>query len=243
MLLRLLDAFSDKIEIQKEQLNTVITMRFKDKIVTGSIEEQMKNLFLTTNKYYEIEFEKLKNAFSNLRGKDLELIKFNNELLKFSHTILPDYTNAANSFKLNSQKNLKEQYESNKAIRSYTMIILLVLMFIVSIILFGFTRLAFEYEKRLTIAQNKIRESLNFKNRIIGMISHEIRSPLNIISIYSKRISASIKDIEVKETFKSIEFTTGSLLLLSNQILEYSKDENHKLKLKNHCCPIKKKPN
>jgi signal transduction histidine kinase len=67
----------------------------------------------------------------------------------------------------------------------------------------------------------------------MGMISHEIRSPLSIIAIYSQKISATVKDHDVKETFKSVQFTTNSLLLLSNQILEYSKDENHRLTLKN----------
>ena len=106
-------------------------------------------------------------------------------------------------------------------------------MFIISIILLNFTRIAFEYEKRLTNAQIQIRKSLAFKNRIIGMISHEIRSPLNIISIYSKRIISTVKDVEIKETFKAIQFTTDSLVLLANQILVYSKDANYQPKLKN----------
>ena len=93
--------------------------------------------------------------------------------------------------------------------------------------------MAFKYEKILTTAQTQIRQSLNFKNRIMGMISHEIRSPLSIISIYSKMIGSSVKDPEIKETFESIQFTTNSLLLLANQILEYSKDENQSPKLKN----------
>lgn len=225
---RLLAAFSGKIEIQKEQLNTVVTMKYKDKIITGTLEEQMKYLFMANNKYYAIEFNKLKAAFQNLRKKDIELVKFNSELLLLSQSTLPDFTTAANDLKFNNQQNLKNQFETNKAIRSYSIVAVIFLMFVISLILFGFTRLAFEYEKRLTVAQEKIRQSLNFKNRIMGMISHEIRSPLSLISIYSKMISASVKDKEVKETFKSVEFTTNSLLLLSNQILEYSKDENRK---------------
>jgi signal transduction histidine kinase len=67
----------------------------------------------------------------------------------------------------------------------------------------------------------------------MGMISHEIRSPLNIISLFSKKIGQSIKDDNLKDNFKSIEFTTNSLLLLSNQILEYSKNEGQKLTLQN----------
>lgn len=225
---RLLAAFSGKIEIQKEQLNTVVTMKYKDKVITGTLEEQIKYLILASNKYYAAEFNKLKTAFLNLRKKDIELIKFNSELLLLSQSTLPDFTNAANDLKFDSQQNLKDQFETNKAIRNYSIVAVIFLMFVVSLILFGFTRLAFEYEKRLTTAQEKIRQSLNFKNRIMGMISHEIRSPLSLISIYSKMIRNSVKDEEVKETFKSVEFTTNSLLLMSNQILEYSKDENHK---------------
>jgi signal transduction histidine kinase len=104
-------------------------------------------------------------------------------------------------------------------------------MFVISWVLILLTRLAFDYEKRLLFAQDKIQQNLNFKNRIVGMISHEIRSPLNIISIYSRIISKQIQDESLKESFKNIDFTTNSLLLLTNQILEYSKNENVKLKL------------
>src|SRR5690606_23704954 len=100
-------------------------------------------------------------------------------------------------------------------------------------VLLSFTHVAFEYEKRLIAAQNQIRQNLVFKNRIMGMISHEIRSPLNIISMYSRKVRSLIQEKELNATFKSIEFTTNSLILLSNQILEYSKDENRELNLKN----------
>ena len=63
------------------------------------------------------------------------------------------------------------------------------------------------------------------------MISHEIRSPLSIISIYSKYLSAKIQDEEIKNVFDSVQFTTNSLTMLSNQILEYSKNENKQLSL------------
>jgi signal transduction histidine kinase len=99
------------------------------------------------------------------------------------------------------------------------------------VILTYLTRLAFDYENRLVIAQVKIQQNLSFKNRIIGMISHEIRSPLSIISIYSKYLSAKIQDEEIKNVFDSVQFTTNSLTMLSNQILEYSKNENKELSL------------
>lgn len=230
---RLISAFSGKVQIQKEQLNTVVTMQYKDKVITGTIEELLKNVILNTNKHYALEVKKLKYSFLNLRHKDIALIKFNNELLLLCNDILPDYAAAADAFEAESQQQAKDQYQTNKAIRSYAIVLLILLMIVISLILFSFTRLAFEYEQKLTAAQEKIRRSLDFKNRIVGMISHEIRSPLSILSIYSQKIGATVEDKNVKETFKSIQFTTDSLLLLSNQILEYSKDEQQPMPLKN----------
>lgn len=230
---RLGDALSGKMNVQKEQLKITVTMKYNDKVVSGSIEDQFANLFNTTNKYYENQFIKLKKSFASLKDQDSKLMELNSKLLNLEAEIMPQYNKSLSALQDNTQKQLLNQYNSNKVVRSYTIAILIILMFIISIALFGFTRMAFQYEKRLTLAQIKIRESLNFKNRIMGMVSHEIRSPLSIISIYSKMISSSIKDPEIKDTFKSIQFTTNSLLLLSNQILEYSKEENYLPKLNN----------
>ena len=229
---RIVAAFSGKVEVQKEHSNTVITMKFLDKVQTGTVEEQMKRLFQITNYYYKKEFEKLNASFLGLKAKDMQLMDYNNQLLLLAQTTLPDFITAADKFKFDNQEKLKQQLKTNKAIRSYAVIALILLMFIISILLFGLTRLSFEYEKRLNEAKEKISRNLSFKNRIMGMISHEIRSPLRIISLYSNKISQSIKDEDIKESFKSVQFTTNSLLLLSNQILEYSKDEEKKLTVK-----------
>ncbi|MDR7211017.1 HAMP domain-containing sensor histidine kinase [Flavobacterium piscis] len=230
---RIGDALAGTINVQKEQLNITVTMKYMNKIVSGSIEDQIVNLFTVTNKYYENQFINLKNSFASLDEQNSKLIELNNKLQTLLPEIILNYNKSLNILQKDTQKQLQSQYETNKKVKNYTIVMLIVLMFIISIILLSFTRMAFEYEKRLTTAQTQIRQSLNFKNRIMGMISHEIRSPLSIISIYSKMIGSSVKDTEIKETFESIQFTTNSLLLLANQILEYSKDENQSPKLKN----------
>ncbi|MEG0851399.1 MAG: HAMP domain-containing sensor histidine kinase [Flavobacterium sp.] len=240
---RLGAALAGKTDVQKEQLNVTVTMKYKDKVVTGSIEDQIANLFTTTNNYYEGQFKNLKKHFENLKNQDSKLTELNNKLLALESEIMPVYNKSLNALQESTQKQLQNQYDSNKITRSYTLAVLIVLMLIISITIFYFTRMAFQYEKRLIVAQNQIKESLNFKNRIMGMISHEIRSPLSLISIYSKMISSSIKDAEIKETFQSIQFTTNSLLLLANQILEYSKDENRLLKLNNKNFQLKSEIN
>lgn len=167
-----------------------------------------------------------------LRSKDQEIVKLNNKLLKSATKTLIPYNVTLNNLQLDTKNKTRDGYKSSIKIRNYTVVMMILLIFIITMVISNFTQMAFDYEKKIAKAKERIRQSLNFKNKIMGMISHEIRSPLNIISIYSKKISYSMKDPELKETFKSIYFTTNSLVLLANQILEYSKGESYQPTLK-----------
>jgi len=228
---RLGNAISGKVDVQKEKLNVLVSMKYGKKVTTGNIEEQLANAFKNTNNYYQNEFLNYKNKLTTLKGKDSNFLNRNNQLLNYSDLLLKKYDTALVSFTNDSKLKFQDQYKTNKLIRNYAVIGLVLFMVIISGILILLTRLAFDYEKRLLLAQEKIQQNLSFKNRIVGMISHEIRSPLNILSIYSKNISKQIKDESLQESLKSIQFTTNSLSLLANQVLDYSKNENKKLEL------------
>ena len=228
---RLGNAISGKVDVQKEKVNVVVTMKYGKKATTGNIEEQLANAFKNTNNYYQNEFLNYKNNLSALKGKDSDFLNRNNQLLDYSGLLLEKYNKALASFSNDTKHKFQDQYKTNKLIRNYAVIGLVLFMVIISGILILLTRLAFDYEKRLLLAQEKIQQNLSFKNRIVGMISHEIRSPLNILSIYSRNISKQIKDESLQESLKSIQFTTNSLSLLANQVLDYSKNENKKLEL------------
>src|SRR5690606_32853764 len=133
----------------------------------------------------------------------------------------------------------EDQYRTNKLIRYYTVIGLIILLVVISAILTLLTRLTFSYEKRLLTAKAKIQENLSFKNRIVGMISHEIRAPLNMIAIHARNIVRQVEDRDIKDSLKSIQFVTTSLSLLANQILDFSKNENRKMKLNKNTFDLK----
>ena len=227
---RLGNAFSGKVDVQKEKLNTTLTLKHGKKSVSGNIEEQFAYVLKRTNDYYQKEFLNYKARLSKLKNNESDFFDKNNELLNYSSILLKKYNDALVSFTNDARNKFQEQYKTNKLIRNYTIIGLVGIMIIISVVLVLLTRMAFEYEKRLLKAQGKIKENLTFKNRIVSMISHEIRSPLNIISIYSKGIRKQVNDVEVQESLKSIEFTTNSLTLLANQILDFSKSEHQKFK-------------
>jgi len=224
-------AIAGKVDVQKEKSNVVLTIKKGKNVISGNPEEQLSYILKKTDEYYQKAFSDYKNRLAAIKSKDADFISTNNELLNYSNLLLKKYNEALVSFTNDARHKFQEQYKTNKMIRIYTVIGLIVFMIVISVILILLTRLAFIYEKRLLHAKEKIQQNLSFKNKIVGMISHEIRSPLNIISIYSRTLSKQVQDKEVQDSLKSIEFTSNSLALLASQILDFSKNEHKKAEL------------
>lgn len=240
---RLGTAISGKTDIQKEKSDVLITMRYGKNVSTGNIEEQIEKLFINTNQYYQKEFLKLKLNFNELKNKDLKLNQTNERIVKLSNELLKKIEVSTKKYNLLYKEKFNNQSSFNKKVKTFSFILLLVIMIILTFILVFFTKLAFDYEKKIIQAKSKLDQNLTFKNRIIGMISHEIRSPLSIISMLSRRVASRVEDKEIQDQFKSIDFTTNSLLQLSNQVLEYSKNEKVKPKLNNKSFELKNELN
>lgn len=229
---RFIDAVSGKTNIQKEELKIIISYKYKNKIQTGDVKSEIERLLNESDKFYSNEAKKLEDANYISDKSNLKLYKLNAQLFESSTQLIESYNMSINSLKNKNKDNFNVITKNHVKKRNYIILILTVLMLLFSLILYRFTQFAFKLEKKLIASQEQILKSLNYKNKIIGMISHEIRSPLSIISIYSKMVSSKVNDTEVKEVFKSIEYTTSTLLLLSGQMLEYSKNENKKIELK-----------
>lgn len=222
---RIGDAFSGKVNVQKEKLNVTITMKYGKNITTGNIEEQLANAFKRTNSFYYNEFGQLRKKLNTTEN----FAENNYTILMHSEFIINSINKALTVFDKTNKQNFDNQFRTNNSIRRYTIFGLLFVLFIISGILIILTYLAFNYENRLIESKEKLRQSLNFKNRIVGMISHEIRSPLNILSMYLKSIFNNTNNPSLKESVQSIQYTTNSMSLMVNQILEFSKNENKKL--------------
>ncbi|PZQ79518.1 MAG: hypothetical protein DI548_14810, partial [Flavobacterium johnsoniae] len=92
---------------------------------------------------------------------------------------------------------------------------------------------AYHFEKKLAAAKIEAEKNLEFKNRIIGMLSHEMRSPLSIISNLTNKLISTKMDGAQNDMAKSLNFTSNSLHITVNQILDFFKNENGKLQLYN----------
>ncbi|CAM3621908.1 HAMP domain-containing sensor histidine kinase [Elizabethkingia occulta] len=239
---RLKDAITGKVDVQKEKEkeSTIVTVtnNSKDKskhktIDISDVKTEMNNAIKSINKHYSDQIKKVQLSAAKSQRDNLRFYSNFNKLLVYSNGLIDVYENAIKGFKSELEKEYNEQNSRNSKTRTYLVLGLMVLMFIVSILIMYFTRIAFIYEMKLNEANELNKKNLGFKNRILGMLSHELRSPLKIINIFIDKITRTTKDEAIKGYLNSIKFTNSSLLIQSNQILEYTKNQDAGQKLVN----------
>ncbi|WP_343643001.1 HAMP domain-containing sensor histidine kinase [Chryseobacterium sp.] len=221
---RLKDAVTGKVDVQKE--STVITMTNNKTLDISQVKSKMDNTLKSMDKHYAAEVKKVQLLAAISQKNNLQFYSNFSKLLVYSNNLIEVYENAIKDFQSELEKEYNDQSSNNNKIRTYLVLGLMILMFIVSILIMYFTRMAFIYEQKLDAANKEIKKNLNFKNRILGMLSHDLRSPLKIINIFIDKIHRTTEDETIKDYLKSIKFTNSTLLLQSNQILEYTKNEN-----------------
>lgn len=226
---RLGSAISGNVDVQKEKVNIVVSMKFGKNVSTGNVQDQLGNAFKKTNDYYQDQLKKLRLKVGKNKNSENELLLKSFEFLDNTNAALQAINSSFNQYKNNVETQYKNKQAETNSIRKISVFGAIVLVLFVSFILMVLTRLAFGYERRLIEANIKIQENLIFKDKIVSMISHEIRTPLSILSLYSGQLKNQTADPMMKQLFESILFTTKSANLLANQILEFSKNEQKKL--------------
>lgn len=230
---RLGDAIAGKENVRKDSV--VVTVKGGKILDVPTVKNEFDSIVNSINNHYTKEVQMIRVKMG--KNKDKSKIESNkffstfNSLLVYSNELMNIYEFAVKDSKADLEKEYAHQNSESNKIRKYLVLGLMILMFIVSILIMYFTRIAFIYERKLNAANKQISENLNFKNRILGMLSHELRSPLKIIGIFINRINKKTTDESIKEYLKSISFTNNTLLMQANQILEYTKNQHVENKL------------
>lgn len=230
---RIGNALSGKSEVEKQEVQSTIKMVFNNQVKSGTFEEQLRNTFKLTEDYYNNNFKKLRNTYTNLKKSDNNLLKINKLVFKKSQEILLFYSKSAQEATVLNYINSTKKYNSDSKDQEETILKLLVLMGIGTILLLLYTVYAYIREIEIAKAKAIVDKNLDKKNQLIGMLSHEMRAPLNIISNYSNKLKKRNQNLELEPTIKSIEFASNSLQITVSQILDFIKNENNKLKLYN----------
>ena len=227
---RLKSAVKNDVDVQREL--TVISTKYVDSVNTEQIKTDIDSIVNAVNNHYGKELKKYESGITASQTKNNNLYQIYDQLIVYSNNWMGIYDIAVSDFSKNLEKELYEQNSTNNKIRRYSVIGLMILMFFVLIVIVYYNRQSYLYEKKLKLAYEEINKNLNFKNKILGMLSHEIRSPLKIINIFIDRISRKTKDETIADYLKTIKFTNNSLLIQANQILEYTKNQEKQIELR-----------
>lgn len=226
---RIGDAIKGKEAVRKD--STVVTVKHGKTITPDLMRREIDSVVNTVNNHYSREIRKIHTTVTRNDNQSNRFYQVFNSLLVNSIDLIGVYDFSIRDAKTELEKELAKINSSRSKTRENLMIGLGILLFLSTLLLMFLTKIAFVYEKKLKNANRQINENLKFKNRILGMLSHELRSPLKIIGIFINRIKKKTEDEQIKEYLKSISFTNNTLLMQANQILEYTKNQQVENKL------------
>ena len=227
---RLKDALKGNVEVKTDTI--FVTTRYGNSVDTNKIRENFDSAMNAINDHYLNEIKRYQSHISITNSKSNNLYHIYDNLIVSGNDLINIYDGTINGYSTELEKQYNEQISINDKIRRYAALGLMILMFFVLIVMMYYTKQSFLYEKELKEANEKINQNLNFKNRILGMLSHEVRSPLKMINIFIHKIEKKTDDAKVKDYLKSIHFTNNSLLIQANQIMEYAKNQEKQIELK-----------
>lgn len=220
---RLKDAINNESEVQREVV--LVTTRQSDTINTNKIKNEVDSVLRNVQEHYRSEIKTYEAGLQSTMKQNDNLYRTYDQLMWISNNWMEVYTFAVGDLSRALQDQFDEQRSENREIRKYLLTGLMILMFLVLMLIIYFTRQSYLYQRELKLANEEINSNLKFKNRILGMLSHEVRAPLKIINLFIDRISKKNSDERIEDYLQSMKYTNSSLLLQATQILEYAKNQ------------------
>jgi signal transduction histidine kinase/CheY-like chemotaxis protein len=237
---RIGNALKGKSDVDKQEVQSIVKMVFNNQEKSGTFEDQLRNTFVLSEKYYLNNFNKIKATYNSLKNKDQELLLINKNIQNRSQKLILAYSKSAQEANRNKYSQAIQDYSNENARHKKSIFYLLILMSGATVLLILYTIYTYINESKLEKAKATAEKNLDLKNQLIGTLSHEMRAPLNIISKYSEKIKNQNSNVELTKGINSLYFTSNSLLNTVNQILDFLKNENSELKLYNTNVNLKK---
>lgn len=236
---RLFNAIGNKPQTQKEV--TTITTIYTDSVDWQAVQENFNQIINEIQTHYEGEIKKYKQHVEVTSKRKDDLGSIYGTLFELANDWMEIFDFAIMDLSLDLERAYLEQNSANRRMRNLTLMGMMLLLFILLILIMRYTRLAFKSEKQLAAANIEIANNLKFKDRILGMLTHEIRSPLKIMNLFLNRIRKKSDDPQVAEYLDNIQFTNESLLIQANQILDYARNQEKPPELKSVRFDLKEK--
>jgi len=217
-------------EILKNELliNKRIALKTKTDSLLLSFDENSRKLQQSLKiQSYNTQFSKMKGSLEDINITEGKLIAKNQKIATLLTDLLNQFESVVNKFTIRTNQKLLDQQIKDAKTRNIFICFVAFLMLLLLLLLFRYIYEIFRLEKKLKEANDQIQEDLMLKNKIISLLTHEIKTPVNVIRMSSCLVSQKIQDPEIKEIFNSIKYTSNALTLIANQALEMVKLGNY----------------
>ncbi|SEA18678.1 Signal transduction histidine kinase [Arachidicoccus rhizosphaerae] len=190
---------------------------------------------------YQVKKQDLKdqtNALQEQAALFMALKSKERALLSANHNLLQSLQNILSSLKstIVDQQEKKKMLLSKNAFSIASDIrfgntLLIIFGLLLTLIIIWILQRLFKNSNQLKRAKEKAEEYAHLKSEFAETMSHEIRTPLHSITRFANELSADHKSAEQSEVIDAIKLSSGMLLSVVNNILDYTKMEKGKFKL------------
>lgn len=230
---RLLGRLADAIK-NKKGGDTIVEQN--EQIVKTSInsDHSFKNAEQELSRiqaYYDKAFRQISQGHANLNEKELEMMLSNDRLLKTMLTGLSTLKDEENEAARLKQLAMKDDISILlNDLDTDTFSVLLLILALTVFILYMLWR-SYRSGVRLNKARNHAVQFSKLKSDFVASMSHEIRTPLSSVIGFSEQLGKTRLDLDQEEMVDAINLSANMLLSVVNNVLDFSKLEEDKLKL------------
>jgi signal transduction histidine kinase/CheY-like chemotaxis protein len=214
----------DSSEIKIAALKTTTT--FKDSL--SGVQKDPDVIQLAVN------YDTLSQARHELNKAELELLVINNRIFSNIQSALK----ALRAEEIKHVEALRNSLLTQTAdklteigrLRWWNIAVVLVLI----LMIIGSVLRLYKSEKKILQYSTLVVESAQRKGEFLSHVSHEIRTPLNAVIGFSRQLDVNKSKEDLQTKINAIKNASDVLLMLVNEILDFSKFESGKIKLAYH---------
>lgn len=221
---RIADAISNKSAEDKALAKSESTITIQDSVIASA----------KSNTFSAVDvFEQYENARRQLNDTERQMLFINSRLFATLKGILADMK-TEEDINLKALRNslvetTQGQLDEVNRLSSGNILIVLALT---AMIIWNLIRL-YRQENALLRYARLTTDTNKKKGEFMAQVAHEIRTPLNAIIGFSQLIDSEKLDDDLKLNINAIKSSSRTLLVLVNEILDFSKFESGKISLVN----------
>lgn len=168
---------------------------------------------------------------AKIRKKEIQLASANNKLTKQLYSLISRIKEEEIKSRAIKAAEVEEMAEDTYRWIGWFAFSATMSLLIVIFVIFRYIKKSARYQAALVKAKNEAESLARAKELFVANVSHEVRTPLNVISGFVNQLLGKQHESSVRKSLNIIKSSSDHLVRIINDILDFSKLEAGKMKL------------